>query len=273
MDLLAAGKTALDSLRGRGAGGAEKFLSLMDHLGERLDKSKPALLIKEVITKSGLYDHYRERDLAEGSSRLSNLEELVSALSEYPAGREGLSRYLEDISLNSSDEDPYETTPRVTLITVHNTKGLEFERVIITGLEEGIFPLYSGMEESAFPDEEELEEERRLFYVAITRARERLVLITCATRKIFGRERWQTPSVFLDEVPAEIMDVYGQKSVEEELPLGCGVFHEQYGSGIITRKWMQGSEPMVVVRFENGRSARFCLNYTPLERIAMDDWS
>ncbi|MQY77543.1 MAG: AAA family ATPase [Spirochaeta sp.] len=273
MDLLAAGRAALDSLKGRGASGAAKFLSLMDHLGERLDVSKPALLIKEVITESGLYDHYRERDLSEGSSRLSNLEELVSALSEYPPGREGLSRYLEDISLNSSDENPYETTPRVTLITVHNTKGLEFERVIITGLEEGIFPLYPGMEESTFPDEEELEEERRLFYVAITRARERLVLTTCATRKIFGRERWQTPSMFLDEVPAEIMDAYGQNSEEEDFPLGCGVFHEQYGSGIITKKWMHGSEPMVVVRFENGRSARFCLNYTHLERIAMDEWS
>jgi len=271
MDLLAAGKAALDSLRGRGAGGAAEFLSLMDHLGERLDKSKPVLLIKEVITKSGLYEHYRERDLAEGSSRLSNLEELVSALSEYPPGREGLSRYLEDISLNSSDEDSYETTPRVTLITAHNTKGLEFDRVIITGLEEGIFPLYSGMEEEAFLDEEELEEERRLFYVGITRARERLVLTTCTKRKIFGRERRQTPSMFLDEVPAEIMDAYGQNSGEEEdFPLGCGVFHVQYGSGIITRKWVHGGETMAVVRFENGRSARFCLNYTPLERIAID---
>jgi len=273
MDLLAAGRAALDSLRGRGAAGAAKFLTLMAYLGDSLEKSTPASLIKEVITQSGLYDHYRERDLAEGSSRLSNLEELVSALSEYPPGREGLSRYLEDISLNSSDEDPYETTPRVTLITVHNTKGLEFERVIITGLEEGIFPLHSGMEESVFADEEELEEERRLFYVAITRAKERLVLTTCAKRRIFGRELRRTPSIFLDEVPAEIMDVYGQNPEEEEFPLGCGVFHEQYGSGIITRKWMQDSEPMAVVRFENGRSARFCLNYTPLERIAMDDWS
>ncbi|MBA7640149.1 ATP-dependent DNA helicase PcrA [subsurface metagenome] len=273
MDLLAAGKAALDSLRGRGAAGATKFLSLMACLGDSLEKSTPASLIKEVITQSGLYDHYLERDLAEGSSRLSNLEELVSALSEYPPGREGLSRYLEDISLNSSDEDTHETTPRVTLITAHNTKGLEFERVIITGLEEGIFPLYSGMEESAFLDEEELEEERRLFYVAITRARERLVLTTCATRRIFGRERLQTPSMFLDEVPVEITDVYGQNPEEEEFPLGCGVFHKQYGSGIITKKWMQGSEPMAVVRFENGRSARFCLNYTPLEQIAADDWS
>ena len=273
MNLLAAGKVALDSLKGRGAAGAAKFLNLMNHLGDSLEKSTPASLIKEVITQSGLYDHYRERDMAEGSSRLSNLEELVSALSEYPPGREGLSRYLEDISLNSSDEDPYITTPRVTLITAHNTKGLEFERVIITGLEEGIFPLYSGMEESAFPDDDELEEERRLFYVAITRARERVILTTCAKRRIFGRERLQARSMFLDEVPAEIMDVYGQNFEEEEFPLGCGVFHEQYGSGIITKKWLHGNEPMAVVRFENGRSARFCLNYTPLERIATDDWS
>lgn len=109
--------------------------------------------------------------------------------------------------------------------------------------------------------------------MAITRARERLILTTCAKRRIFGRDRLQTPSMFLDEVPAEIMDDYDQNTEKEELPLGCGVFHEQYGTGIITKKWVHGDEPMVVVRFENGRSARFCLNYTLLERIATDDWS
>lgn len=107
--------------------------------------------------------------------------------------------------------------------------------------------------------------------MGITRARKSLILTTCAVRRIFGRERWQTPSIFLNEIPADIMDEYDRNPEKEEFPLGSGVFHEEHGSGIITKKWVQENEPMVVVRFENGRSARFILNYTSLERIAMDD--
>ena len=92
------------------------------------------------------------------------------------------------------------TTARVTLITLHNTKGLEFDRVILTGLEEGIFP-----HSSSSGTIEDLEEERRLFYVGITRAREHLVMTWCLRRRLFGRTTEMSPSRFLDEIPADMV--------------------------------------------------------------------
>jgi DNA helicase-2/ATP-dependent DNA helicase PcrA len=156
------------------------------------------------------------------------------------------------------------------LITLHNTKGLEFDRVVITGLEEGIFP-----HERIGSEAEDLEEERRLFYVGITRARSKLVLSWCWRRRIFGRTLEMLPSRFLAEIPEEAVERIGEQPPEgegeEELSPGTGVFHEEYGPGVVERKWYNAGSLLVRVRFRSGRVATFLPRYTRLERVSLDE--
>ncbi|MFW5686481.1 MAG: 3'-5' exonuclease, partial [Spirochaetota bacterium] len=152
---------------------------------------------------------------------------------------------------------------------MHNTKGLEFDRVIVTGLEEGLFP--RGGDE----DPDEIEEERRLFYVAVTRARDELYLTSCSHRRLHGTSRDFVPSRFLGEIPRELVDIAGnvrsiRREENTEYPAGSGVYHDDYGPGVVTRSWHNGSELVVQVQFESGRIARFLPKYTQLERIAGD---
>jgi DNA helicase-2/ATP-dependent DNA helicase PcrA len=221
--------------------------------------------------ESGLVDYYRERDQAEGTEKVRNLEELINATTEYPGALEGLSLFLESLMLGGSEEDPFSRTEQITLITAHNTKGLEFDRVFITGLEDGIFPHYSSTLGGVPVAGAELEEERRLFYVGVTRAREELYLTACKKRRVFGTLQSSEPSRFLSEIPREYLQVYGYlPSAEDGYPLGCGVYHDDYGPGIVSKKWEVDGVSMVAVRFDSGKIARFPLKYSRLERISSD---
>ena len=298
-DLIAAGRGELPSLPSRSARGLAELLRLQESLAAALggparEEAAPAgggqeggaagggapatlaAVVGRLIVDSGLYQAYGARDQAEGRGgsdpRVKNLEELVNGTLDYPPGREGLVRFLENVELGALGESGYQPAERVTLITVHNTKGLEFDRVIITGMEEGTFPITAGGEWDG--EGRDVEEERRLFYVGVTRARRELYLTSCRRRRVFGRTVPRDPSRFLDEVPEETLEVQGRQAGEEAVdrfPLGCGVYHEDFGAGVVTRKWLEGGEPMVIVRFESGRSGRFFLRYTPLERIGSED--
>lgn len=126
--------------------------------------------------------------------------ELINAASAYQQGKEAAGNFLDNITLSGIEEDRDDNREKVTLITIHNTKGLEFERVIITGLEDGLFPhLASSLDET----EGDIEEERRLFYVAITRAKKELYLTSCQYRRVFGDYKNRYPSRFLSEIPDE----------------------------------------------------------------------
>jgi DNA helicase-2/ATP-dependent DNA helicase PcrA len=152
---------------------------------------------------------------------------------------------------------------------MHNTKGLEFDRVIVTGMEEGLFP--RGGDE----DQGEIEEERRLFYVAATRAREELYLISCSYRRVHGRSMDFVPSRFIGEIPKDLATISGDAgdvpdSTESPFPPGTSVYHDDYGAGVVTRSWHSGGELVVMVQFESGRAARFLPRYTSLEKVAND---
>jgi len=218
--------------------------------------------VQELSEYSGLLEHYREIDRIESSQRVRNIGELISAASEYPATEEGLAAFLELVELDRSmlEEDNNENADMVTLITMHNTKGLEYDYVIITGMEEGLFPRDAGWEEN----DPETEEERRLFYVAITRARKKLAFTSCRRRMLWGRYNETSPSRFLSEIPSELVRTEGL--IDGESPgnssysddpwqPGVKIFHDDYGAGIIQKRLKNSGNTVIHILFESGRSA------------------
>jgi len=240
-----------------------------------------SVCVMRLVTDSGIAEHHETQDEVTGNSRISNLQELVNGASEYPQSREGLLEFLEDIELDRSLEvDSGKTgNPQnpVTLITFHNTKGLEFRRVIMTGLEKGVFP-----REDKKGDE--LEEERRLFYVGATRAMDELYLTTCAERRMYGRTTPMQPSPFLREIDESCLQINNRaggqmtrrsfnpynfnnlyvtaaqnREVEERAGWRRGqrVFHDDHGYGEVIEVRDSDDGPVVRVRFESGKETRF----------------
>jgi DNA helicase II / ATP-dependent DNA helicase PcrA len=264
--LLEACSRAAAGLPAKAKAGIAALVSMFAELRERMGREPLAEIARFMLTATRLYESYAERDGADGTAKAANLEELVNAMVPYGSGEEALTRFLENGALASAAEEPAETGEGpIVLITLHNTKGLEFDRVFITGLEEGVFPHQS----SSGP--EELEEERRLFYVGITRARDSLTLSWCRRRRLFGRWADMEPSRFLDELPDDVRRIGEAAGGDDGFPLGCAVFHEEYGPGTVERKWYTAGNLLVQVRFDSGRVAKFVPKYAALERISRDD--
>jgi DNA helicase II / ATP-dependent DNA helicase PcrA len=188
----------------------EVFYTLMQELRQAAAELHPSELAVKTLEKSGYQAALRAENTAEADARLENLAELVGSIKEYEVevlqnGREPtLAEYLERVAL-VSDADTMQEGAAVLLMTVHTAKGLEFDTVLLTGMEEETFP-YRGLESD---ESDELEEERRLAYVAITRARRRLYISHVASRTIFGQTRYLGPSRFLEQLPEEVLERRG----------------------------------------------------------------
>ena len=242
-------------------------------------------LLEAVIERTG----YPEHLLAtlpkwEAEGKIENLEELVGVAREYEetATEPSLSSFLQEISLYS-DQDALrddESGGQVTLMTLHNAKGLEFRAVFMLGMEEGIFPHARSLEENT------IEEERRLCYVGMTRAKERLTMLHASRRALYGRSEANLPSrgsstrapggggVERERLQPASWSGYGvpaprgEVGPRHELPAletGDSVRHESLGSGIVTKIEPDG---VVTVRFEDGAERRLMLEYAPLEKLA-----
>ncbi len=186
-------------ISGRALRGIEMFLRLLDDLVDALADG-PAAVLRTALERSGYLDELRAEGTVESDGRLENLEELVGAAEEVAT----VDEYLEQVSLVADTDalDPDESA--VVLMTLHSAKGLEYPVVFIAGLEDGVFPHLRSLGE---PDQ--LEEERRLCYVGITRAREKLHLTHAWSRTIFGSTQYNPPSRFLDEIPSELVEQAG----------------------------------------------------------------
>jgi DNA helicase II / ATP-dependent DNA helicase PcrA len=234
-------------------------------------------VIERVLERSGYMDALRAERTIEAQGRMENLQELVSAAQEYQAtaAEPSLSGFLQEISLYSDQDAIRGEQSLVTLMTLHNAKGLEFRAVFMIGLEEGIFPHVRSIEEQG------LEEERRLAYVGMTRAKERLVLTHASARSLYGSRSYNLPSRFLDELPDDKVERqrlkpaswsgYGSptgvapRSDAPTLSTGDSVRHETLGEGVVTAMEAGG---VVTVRFAaDGTERRLMLDYAPLERI------
>ncbi|OYT73129.1 MAG: ATP-dependent DNA helicase PcrA [Chloracidobacterium sp. CP2_5A] len=188
-------------LSARALTGLTNFASLIASLQRLLDAARLADLVSAVVTRSGYADLLEQEGTLEAEGRKQNLEELVSAAAEADERGERLREFLDRAALVADTDDLVENA-RVTLMTIHSAKGLEFPLVFVAGLEEGLLP-----HARVAQDEDDLEEERRLFYVAVTRAKRQLYLTQAERRRVYGNEVATDPSRFLDEIPEALMTV------------------------------------------------------------------
>jgi DNA helicase-2/ATP-dependent DNA helicase PcrA len=306
-DLAAAARRLLGSLPAKACAGIKAFLAALEGARLVLEKGKPqggppektgkppkregglqsgeglSVCLVRLVEDAGILEYHLSHDDITGNQRIANLQELANAASMYPLHEEGLLEFLEHIELDRSMEEANNADPgaagAVTLITLHNTKGLEYKRVIMTGIEQGLFPRED-------KKDEELEEERRLFYVGVTRAMDELYLSSCAFRRVFGRTIPTEPSVFLHEVDPASLRIIGSPpygfsktapaensrrrigsprsqeraktwSSDGRWYVGCRIFHDDCGYGAVTEIRESDDGPVVKVRFETGRETRF----------------
>ncbi len=193
---------ATDAGTGRANAPLRGFKALVEDLQAKYEELPPAQFIAAIVELSGYLEMLQQRDTAEETSRGENLRELINAAAEATERGQTLADFLEHASLVSG-ADNFDERAAITLLTLHTAKGLEFDHVFLTGMEEDTFP-----HKRSLQDEEELEEERRLCYVGMTRARETLTLTRAVYRRGYGSERLQAslPSRFLAEIPAELVD-------------------------------------------------------------------
>ena len=250
------------------------FRTMMQSLQSGALEFPVSELLERTLERSGYVEALEAERTIESLGRLENLQELVGVAREYQEQAEepSLSHFLQEISLYSDQDAIRGEESLVTLMTLHNAKGLEFRAVYLIGMEEGIFPHSRSIEEQG------IEEERRLAYVGMTRARERLTLTHASSRSLWGSRGYNLPSRFLDELPSSIererlrpasWSSYGAQGVapREDVPslsTGDSVRHGTLGEGVVTQIEAGG---VVTVRFADGSERRLMLDYAPLEPI------
>jgi DNA helicase-2/ATP-dependent DNA helicase PcrA len=289
-DLLALDR--LDNLPPKSARALRGFRDLLLELHADLDRLPAFALLEKLMERSGLLALHAGED-AESQARRENLQEFLSAaeelLSRDPArrdlpARDSLPDLLDHIAL-VADLDDWEVERGLAVLTLHSAKGLEFRSVFVTGLEDGVLPHYNAQDRA-----DGVEEERRLLYVGMTRARERLCLTACRRRRVAGRFQDQEPSPFLDEIPRLLVQgqdspslydsertrgvdaFFGRvdrSSSQEERPLGKGrrVRHPQLGDGIVLAVEGQGEGMKLTVFFERAGKRKLVAKYANLEVV------
>ncbi len=226
--------------RGKVAG----FVAMMERFKEMAAAASLSALASSIIRETGYAERLRDERSEEAEERLANLQELLAAMEEFERISEErtLSAFLEQVALVTDLERGEEGREAATLMTLHSAKGLEFPLVIMIGMEEKLFPHVRALE-----DNEQMEEERRLCYVGMTRARERLILTNARRRRIFGQDQYNRPSRFIADIPRDVLDL------EEEHQPGFSFARPAWGEGRTQgeaqgsrfegRGSMQGEEP------------------------------
>jgi len=262
---------ALAALRG--------FTDLIGSLDADTEELSLEDLVERVIQGSGLVEYHRLEKGEKGQARVENLEELVSAARQFaPEGDElsPLQQFLDNAALDAGEAQADEYEDSVQLMTLHSAKGLEFPLVILAGMEENLFPHRMSLEEPG-----RLEEERRLCYVGITRAMERLVISYAESRRLHGSETFNTPSRFIREIPAELLQevrlhstvarpvsALAQAQVPDtQLSLGQRVYHRIFGEGIVLNFEGRGASARVEVNFDSEGSKWLVLQYANLQLL------
>lgn len=253
-----------------------EFKNLILELRKDSESLSLTELIDDILDKSGMRKEYETEGSLEADLRLENLEEFksITASFEEQTGSVNLEDFLEEISLVADIEEHKESNDEVTLMTIHSAKGLEFDVVFLIGMEEGIFP-----HQNAFVEENGIEEERRLCYVGITRAREKLYLTNAKRRMLYGRESINQPSRFINEIDEKYIEE-AENSVKEikkihresmytnddtQYKNGDIVEHDTYGKGVV----INCDKMIVTVAFNNNIGVKKLMkNHKSLKKVA-----
>ncbi|MGH2719664.1 MAG: 3'-5' exonuclease, partial [Actinomycetota bacterium] len=275
-----ADRGAVEGLSSKALGGLRDFVSLIRELRDLRDGGATiAQLMEAALAKSRYLTELEADRSIEGLGRLENLRELAAGASQGELDNPDLTLddYLSQVALVSEVDDYDSESSSVSLMTMHNAKGLEFPVVFITGLEEGVFPHIRTL---GNPDE--LEEERRLAYVGITRAKERLYLLHARQRSLSGHFGYNSPSKFLAEIPPDVVHVVGDTAVmsssrNPQFPdvvraaaawrVGQSVEHEKWGSGVITALSGSAAKAEATVWFSGIGEKRLLLAYAPIKAV------
>jgi DNA helicase-2/ATP-dependent DNA helicase PcrA len=275
---------AVPSLAAAAIRSISRFTELIEELRAEFEGGAVADLLKALLERSGYLDALRAERTIEAEGRIENLEELVGVAAEFDANREvegpseldPLEEFLQAISLYTDQDDLKRDESKVTLMTLHNAKGLEYDAVFIIGCEEGVFPHSRSLEEG------NEEEERRLAYVGITRARKRLWMTHARSRRMFAGRETGFPSRFLSELPDELVEREGTEEqaltgwslggngapvpkADPSLSFATGddVVHASFGEGVVTAVETGG---VIVVRFaSDGMERKLMADYAPLK--------
>jgi DNA helicase-2/ATP-dependent DNA helicase PcrA len=255
-----------------------EFVQLVDDLSLRTKSLPLASLVEELLGRTGYREHLRLADEKDFRTRIENVGEFLSGCAEYDTrGDGGLAEFLQELALVTDVDEWDESLPTVTLMTCHSAKGLEFDSVYLIGLEEGLFP-----HASASDSPEELEEERRLCYVAMTRARNDLTLCAARKRLQYGVATDREISSFLKEISSDLVERVGEngqplagvatvRSAEprgvdaRRIKMGTPVLHAKFGKGVVMYTSGNGEKLRARIRFQSGRSMDLMVRVAPLQ--------
>jgi len=271
----------------RSANALARFLELIETMDASTEGHELHEKVRYVIDASGLVDHFAKEPSERAESRLENLDELINAARTFalapddPDGLDPLTAFLTHAALEAGENQADAGEDGVQLMTLHSAKGLEFPLVFLCGMEEGLFPHQRSVEEPG-----RLAEERRLCYVGITRAQQKLYLCHAETRRLHGQEHYSRPSRFVSELPAELVEeirprvnvhrpaVAGRAPTRrgpplDDMPLKLGqrVAHERFGEGVVLHCEGSGRHTRVQVNFESAGTKWLVLDYANLQTL------
>lgn len=285
--------------------GLQAFVTLIQEV-KLLEQNgeSPSNCYEKLLMESGYYETLVAEKSYESQARIENLDELLSGIKQFEESNENpsLVGFLETITLDSSTEEGEEEQKEVSMMTIHGAKGLEYHYVFVIGAEETVFPSYQSIDGG----EDAIEEERRLFYVAMTRAMKKLYILFAQGRMLWGQLKFNGPSRFLDEIPDEYYewDTYNQNGSTRpskskirsgvdyadefsqdtfstssnvsfgtkpktlsKFPEGSSVKHKLYGTGKVLETEGVGQDEKIVIMFQGGIRKKFLVKFAPIEKI------
>ena len=274
-------------IKGKAGQSISDFINLIESSGEQINDMSSDQFVEMVINQSGLIDHHMKEPGEKGRIRVENINELISAVKSFEAlnKHEDMSEYgsyisafLSSVSLDMGETQASKSDDAVQLMTIHSAKGLEFKCVFMIGMEESLFPHSRSIENI-----NELEEERRLCYVGITRARQKLYLTYTEFRRLYGQDSYNPPSRFINEIPNEHLNFVRPKQsyrssffgtvssqisdTEHPFKLGEIVKHKIFGEGVVLSIEGQGDASRMQINFNTAGTKWLVTAYANLEKI------
>jgi DNA helicase-2/ATP-dependent DNA helicase PcrA len=283
-------ETSVKTLAGRSAKAVLSFAQMIQHWQEQIEQVPANEIVQGILTDSGYVQDLKAQGTDEADERLGNVQELYNAVIQFQEENEdtSLSNFLGSAALASDLDDLSENQTKVSLMTLHSSKGLEFPVVFLVGLEQGLFPNYRSLDDAAA-----LEEERRLCYVGITRAQERLFISYARERRLYGSREPATASLFLAELPKELLETnmaaaiptrwttpnatFRKRNLSEtsnqpgtnasDWSVGDRVVHKAYGDGQVTHIFGAGNKICLAVKFPGLGQKIIDPKLTPVQRV------